>query len=169
MSVFHCTAPSPVGPIRLVASEKGLCGLYLNSEQHDVQMAQPSIEEPAYFSAILSQLGAYFAGNLRQFEIPLDLRGTSFQLRAWQALTEIPYGQTCSYGEQARAIGQAAAVRAIGLANGKNPISIIVPCHRVIGKNGSLTGYGGGLERKRFLLDLESHSMGCSLSKSGAM
>jgi methylated-DNA-[protein]-cysteine S-methyltransferase len=151
----HCIIPSVIGPIRLVASEKGLCGLYLNCERHDFQIPAQSIEDPVHFSAIISQLDAYFAGKLRHFEIPLDVRGTPFQLRAWQALTEIPYGETRSYGEQAQTIGQPTAVRAVGLANGKNPISIIVPCHRVIGKNGALTGYGGGLELKRFLLDLE--------------
>jgi methylated-DNA-[protein]-cysteine S-methyltransferase len=169
MSIFHCTTPSPIGPICLVASEKGLCGLYLDGGRHDFQMPPQSIEDPAHFSAIISQLDAYFAGKLRQFEIPLDLRGTPFQLQAWQALTEIPYGQNRSYGEQAKSIGKPAAVRAIGLANGRNPVSIIIPCHRVIGKNGTLTGYGGGLERKRFLLDLERYFIGCSLSKSSAM
>jgi methylated-DNA-[protein]-cysteine S-methyltransferase len=155
MSIFHCTTPSPIGPIRLVASERGLCGLYLDGERHDFQTDPESVGDSAYFSAILCQLDAYFAGTLRRFEVTLDLRGTAFQLEAWQALTEIPYGQTRSYGEQAKSIGKPAAVRAIGLANGRNPVSIIVPCHRVIGKNGALTGYGGGLERKRFLLDLE--------------
>jgi len=169
MQTRHCIISSVIGPIRLIASEKGLCGLYLDHERHAFRIPAQSVEDPAHFSAIICQLGAYFAGALRQFDIPLDLRGTPFQIRAWRALTAIPYGETCSYGEQARAIGQPPAVRAIGLANGKNPVSIIVPCHRVIGKNGALTGYGGGLERKRFLLDLESYSIGCSLSNSSAM
>lgn len=157
MKTYHCSTPSPLGRLRLVATEKGLCGLYMDSERHGFQPGADSIEDTHHFSSVISQLDAYFAGDLRQFQVPLDLVGTSFQLRAWQALQEIPFGETCSYGEQAARIGHSKAVRAIGLANGKNPVSIIVPCHRVIGKTGNLTGYGGGLERKRFLLDLESN------------
>jgi methylated-DNA-[protein]-cysteine S-methyltransferase len=157
MKTYHCSTLSPLGRLRLVATEKGLCGLYMDSERHGFQPGADSIEDTHHFSSVISQLDAYFAGNLRQFQVPLDLVGTPFQLRAWQALQEIPFGETCSYGEQAARIGHSKAVRAIGLANGKNPVSIIVPCHRVIGKTGNLTGYGGGLERKRFLLDLESN------------
>ena len=101
------------------------------------------------------QLGAYFAGGLRSFDLPLDFRGTEFQRRVWRALTEIPYGETRSYGEIARAVASPAAVRAVGAANGRNPISIVAPCHRVIGASGSLTGFAGGLKAKAFLLDLE--------------
>ena len=103
-----------------------------------------------------AQLQAYFAGELRDFELPLAAEGTPFQQRVWRALCDIPYGETISYGELARRIGQPTASRAVGLANGQNPISIVVPCHRVIGANGSLTGYGGGLARKRWLLAHES-------------
>jgi methylated-DNA-[protein]-cysteine S-methyltransferase len=101
------------------------------------------------------QLDAYFARDLREFDLPLILKGTPFQVRAWQALRQIPYGITRSYAEQARAIGSPDAVRAVGAANGRNPIPIVVPCHRVIGSNGKLTGFGGGLPLKQWLLDLE--------------
>jgi methylated-DNA-[protein]-cysteine S-methyltransferase len=107
------------------------------------------------FPEAVGQLEAYFAGERTDFELPLDLVGTAFQRRVWEALLTIPYGETRSYGEIARQIGAPSASRAVGLANGHNPIGIIVPCHRVIGSNGSLTGYGGGLDRKRALLALE--------------
>jgi methylated-DNA-[protein]-cysteine S-methyltransferase len=105
---------------------------------------------------VAKQLDEYFTGRRRKFDVPLKLLGTEFQRRAWQSLTEIPYGETRSYGEQARRIGNPSASRAVGLANGRNPIPIIVPCHRVIGADGSLTGFGGGIERKRWLLAHES-------------
>jgi methylated-DNA-[protein]-cysteine S-methyltransferase len=107
-----------------------------------------------------NQLAAYFAGKLRQFDLPLEMKGTDFQLRVWNLLIQIPYGQTRSYGDLARALGAPAAVRAVGAANGANPIAIVVPCHRVIGSNGTLTGYGGGLPLKRHLLELESSQTG---------
>ncbi len=149
--LFQSTMPSPIGTLTLLASSKGLTGVYL-----DPIALQPGwISDDAPFREIRMQLDSYFAGELRAFDVALDLQGTPFQLRVWQALLDIPYGETISYGEQARRIGNPQAMRAVGLANGRNPISIVVPCHRVIGKNGSLTGYGGGLDRKRFLLDLE--------------
>ena len=101
------------------------------------------------------QLDAYFAGRRKMFELPLGLEGTPFQLRVWSALLEIPFGETRSYGQLAKAIGIQSAMRAVGAANGRNPIAIVVPCHRVIGANGSLTGFGGGLDRKKLLLSLE--------------
>ena len=109
----------------------------------------------APFAAVAAQLEEYFAGSRDTFEVPLELHGTPFELRVWNALQEIPYGETMGYGELASRIGQPTAARAVGLANGRNPIGVIVPCHRVIGANGSLTGYGGGIERKRILLELE--------------
>lgn len=112
-------------------------------------------EDAAFFTAILRQLRAYFAGELREFDIPLLLEGTAFQKRVWKNLQNIPYGETISYGELAKRIGDPKAVRAVGAANGQNPIPIIVPCHRVIGSNGSLTGFGGGIENKKKLLELE--------------
>lgn len=110
----------------------------------------------AAFASVLAQLGEYFAGARRTFDVPLDLRGSEFQRAVWAALLEIPYGETASYGEIARRVGRPGKARAVGRANGSNPIAVIVPCHRVIGADGTLTGYGGGLERKRLLLDLES-------------
>lgn len=156
MNEIHFTRiPSSIGELTLVASEKGLRGLYM--EDHTKASLTPDLwrDDPSHFAAATRQLNEYFSGKRRTFDLPLDLQGTLFQLQAWQALLKIPFGGTLTYGEQAALINNPKAVRAIGLANGKNPISIIVPCHRVIGKNGTLTGYGGGLERKRFLLELE--------------
>ncbi|HYM67200.1 MAG TPA: methylated-DNA--[protein]-cysteine S-methyltransferase, partial [Patescibacteria group bacterium] len=110
------------------------------------------------------QLGEYFAGRRTDFDVPLEMEGTPFQLRVWEALREIGYGETISYGELARRIGNPSASRAVGMANGCNPIAVIVPCHRVIGANGTLTGYGGGVERKRLLLDLEARATAPQLS-----
>jgi methylated-DNA-[protein]-cysteine S-methyltransferase len=104
---------------------------------------------------VLSQLNEYFSGKRREFELPLDLHGTEFQVAAWKSLARIPFGRTSSYGEQAASIGRPTAVRAIGGANGRNPVAVILPCHRVIGANGSLTGFGGGLEVKKWLLQHE--------------
>jgi methylated-DNA-[protein]-cysteine S-methyltransferase len=113
-----------------------------------------SADEP--FADVRRQLCEYFDGERDAFDLPLEMSGTPFQRRVWQALQQIPYGETTTYGELARRMGRPAASRAVGLANGRNPIAVIVPCHRVIGSDGSLTGYGGGLERKRLLLDLEA-------------
>jgi methylated-DNA-[protein]-cysteine S-methyltransferase len=143
---------SPVGPLLLTGTVTGLSGLYL----HPREPAPDWISDDGRLENAAAQLRRYFARELRQFDLALDLHGTPFQLEVWNALCAIPYGETRSYGELARAIGRPAAVRAVGLANGRNPVSIVVPCHRVIGSNGSLTGYGGGLERKKYLLDLEA-------------
>lgn len=144
---------SPVGPLTLVSNGAALTQLDFEHPRY------PSPAKPPGNDRVLDetrrQLDAYFAGKLRVFDIPLAAAGTPFQQRVWAALLTIPYGVTRSYGQQAAAIGAPNASRAVGLANGRNPISIIVPCHRVIGANGSLTGYGGGTERKRLLLDLE--------------
>lgn len=150
--------PSPIGKLTLVASPRGLMAIYM--EEHTTPPGDRTQwhADPAPFTEVKRQLDSYFAGSLREFEIPLDLVGTPFQKAAWQALQKIPYGETRSYAQQATLCGKPKAVRAIGTANGRNPISIIVPCHRVIGKDGSLIGYGGGLERKRFLLELENSS-----------
>ena len=112
-------------------------------------------EDDAPFEDVRRQLQAYFSGSLRQFDVPLAAAGTDFQKRVWKALGDVPYGETVSYGDIARAIGKPTASRAVGMANGRNPISIIVPCHRIIGSNGKLVGYGGGLDRKTRLLQLE--------------
>jgi len=144
---------SPVGPLTLISDGAALAHLEFENPRYAYTPA------PAGSDAVLDQtrrqLDAYFAGKLRAFDIPLAPKGTPFQQRVWAALLTIPYGVTRTYGQQAAAIGSPQASRAVGLANGRNPISIIVPCHRVIGANGGLTGYGGGMERKKMLLDLE--------------
>ncbi len=144
---------SPVGSLTLSSNGAALTGLEFESPKYPLP-ASPLGADRVLDSA-RRQLDRYFAGKLRVFDLPLAPLGTPFQQRVWAALFEIPYGITRSYGALAAAIGAPKASRAVGLANGRNPISIIVPCHRVIGANGSLTGYGGGMERKRHLLDLE--------------
>ena len=141
---------SPVGPLTLVASERGM--LRLEFGQSRITGALPSDEKLGPWRR---QLEKYFAGALRAFTLPLDLRGTDFQLRCWRALLAIPYGETRTYAEQARTVGQPLAFRAVGMANHDNPIAIVVPCHRVINTGGKLGGYGGGLALKQRLLDLE--------------
>ncbi len=144
---------SPVGPVTLVASEGVLAGVFLADHRHAPSLDLPVVE--AGLPAVREQLEAYFAGDLKDFDLPLAVRGTPFQESAWAALRTIPYGKTWSYGELAQALGRPSAVRAVGLANGRNPVSIVVPCHRVVGANGSLTGYGGGLAAKAWLLNHE--------------
>jgi methylated-DNA-[protein]-cysteine S-methyltransferase len=150
-TTLYSQMPSPVGDLLLVGDDDALRGLYM--APHEVGAGWRRADAP--FAAARGQLEEYFAGERRAFDLPLRLDGTSFQRLVWQALREIPYGETWSYGQLARHVGRPSAARAVGLANGRNPISIIVPCHRVIGSDRSLTGYGGGLERKRRLLDLE--------------
>jgi methylated-DNA-[protein]-cysteine S-methyltransferase len=144
---------SQIGRLLLTSDGTALTGLYMEPSRK-AQSTDGWIEDVAVppLSAAVRQLTEYFAGTRREFDLPLRLRGTAFQQRVWRELTEIPYGETCSYGELARRIDKPNASRAVGLANGSNPISILVPCHRVIGADGSLTGYGGGLDRKRWLL-----------------
>jgi methylated-DNA-[protein]-cysteine S-methyltransferase len=151
----HTVTDSPVGPLTLVAVDGSLVGCYMDAQRHRPKDAIFGDPDPAPFGAALEQLAEYFAGERQDFDLPLALGGTAFQQRVWAALREIPYGETESYGELAARIGSPGASRAVGLANGRNPIGIIVPCHRVIGASGSLTGYGGGIERKRQLLDME--------------
>lgn len=164
MSLLSCTFSTPLGPMLAVASTRGLCLLEF-AEQPGVERELAQVEAAHRClaqvgqSALLAQTGSeleqYFSGQRRAFGVALDLVGTPFQLRVWQALLGIAYGQTCSYAAQAARIGQPTATRAVAAANGANKVSIIVPCHRVIGSNASLTGYGGGLERKKALLTLE--------------
>ncbi|HEX6780995.1 MAG TPA: methylated-DNA--[protein]-cysteine S-methyltransferase [Solirubrobacterales bacterium] len=153
------TYESPIGPLTLVAGPRGLTELSFPGRTR-----VPSGAEQSPLPEATSQLDAYFSGELREFDLPLDLHGSPLELAVWRALLEIPYGETASYGEQAAKIDpslfdagveQWQRARVVGAANGRNPIAIVVPCHRVIGADGSLTGYGGGLERKRALLDLE--------------
>lgn len=152
----HTVIDSPYGLLTLVATDGALSGLYMTDQRHRPAEDTFGDRDPAPFDAAISQLDAYFAGDLKEFDVPLRLDGTPFQRSVWQQLLEIPYGQTRTYGELAAVLGKPAASRAVGLANGKNPVSVIVPCHRVIGANGGLTGYGGGLDRKQRLLAFES-------------
>jgi methylated-DNA-[protein]-cysteine S-methyltransferase len=144
---------SPIGRLLLTSDGTALTGLYMEPSRK-AQCTDGWMEDVtvAPLSATVRQLTEYFEGTRREFDLPLRLQGTTFQTRVWRELTEIPYGRTLSYGQLARRIDKPSASRAVGLANGRNPISILVPCHRVIGADGSLTGYGGGIERKRWLL-----------------
>ncbi|MFC7327965.1 methylated-DNA--[protein]-cysteine S-methyltransferase [Marinactinospora rubrisoli] len=153
--VRYTLEPSPVGELLLTGDGAALTGLYMRPEKGWAPPPPDWRRDDALFAETRRQLAAYFAGELREFSLPLAPSGTPFQLRVWRALTTIPYGRTTSYGEIATRLGRPTASRAVGMANGRNPISIIVPCHRVIGANGSLTGYGGGLPRKERLLRLE--------------
>lgn len=155
MTTLQCrTVDSPVGPLTLAGRDGRLMHLRMVDQTYEPSRNGWTVDDTAFADAV-EQLAAYFAGERTEFTLELDMVGTEFQRRVWTALQTIPYGETCSYGEIARQIGSPGASRAVGLANGHNPIGIIVPCHRVIGANGSLTGYGGGLERKRTLLELE--------------
>jgi len=153
----HTMIDSPYGPLTLVADDDGaLCGLYMVDQRHRPPEENFGTPDDTPFTEATAQLQAYFAGELKEFTLQLRLHGTPFQRTVWDQLRRIPYGETRSYGDLADALGNPGASRAVGLANGKNPIGIIVPCHRVVGANGSLTGYGGGLDRKQRLLDFES-------------
>lgn len=154
MTTFTTIYPSPIGPLTLYANEQGLSGLHFEGSRYPVS-PDDARDAPARFDVVVAQLDEYFSGRRTEFDVPLALAGTPFQLSVWNSLLTIPFGQTRSYGQLARDIGKPQAMRAVGLANGRNPIAVIVPCHRVIGADGSLTGFGGGLPRKRFLLELE--------------
>lgn len=155
-SLFYTTIDSPIGELLLLGHDRALHGLYMQDGRKPVKVSPRWQRSAAPFADVRLQLDEYFAGERVVFETPLaGIHGAGFERRVWRALTEIPYGETVSYGEIAKRVGQPSAARAVGLANGRNPIAVIVPCHRVIGANGTLTGYGGGLERKRLLLELE--------------
>jgi methylated-DNA-[protein]-cysteine S-methyltransferase len=148
---------SPLGPMIVAATDRGLAGLWFEGQRHlpDSSGWPQAPGHPVLVEAI-AQLGDYFAGKRTRFDLPLDLQGgTAFQQSVWQALLAIPSGGTTSYGELSASVGRPSAVRAVGAAVGRNPVSIVVPCHRVVGRNGALTGYAGGLERKSALLGLE--------------
>ena len=151
----HTVVETPVGPVTLVGEDGLLAGLHLHEERHLPPIATFGARDDAVLPRVRELLDGYFAGNVREFDVPLAPVGTPFQSAVWAALREVPYGSTCTYGERATAIGRPTAARAVGAANGRNPISIVVPCHRVIGSTGTLTGYAGGLERKSLLLALE--------------
>ena len=153
---------SPIGKLSLIASGKGLSGLYFAAspaQKYIAQMLQDGSlvkeENNKLLIRTSAQLEDYFAGKRKAFDLPLDMQGTVFQINAWRQLQKIPYGQTLSYGEQAQRMGDAKKARAAGMANGRNPLGIVVPCHRVIGSNGLLTGFAGGTDSKKFLLELE--------------
>jgi len=148
----HTVVDSPIGPLTLVAADGVLAGLYMDRERHRPPQELLGAPDADLFTECARQLDAYFAGRLTRFDLPLTLDGTPFQRGVWAALQDIPYGETVSYGELAQELGRPTAARAVGLANGRNPVAIVVPCHRVVGASGALTGYGGGLDRKRHLL-----------------
>jgi methylated-DNA-[protein]-cysteine S-methyltransferase len=154
--LLYTTVESPIGELLLLGDGRALHGLYMQEGRKPVKISARWKRSAQSFALVRSELQEYFAGGRTTFEVPLVMKGAEFERQVWQALRGIPYGQTVSYGEIARRVGQPSAARAVGLANGRNPIAVIVPCHRVIGADGTLTGYGGGLERKRLLLDLEN-------------
>ena len=155
-TVYFTEFASPIGTLQLRGTDTALTGVFMEKHRHEPARPDGAVRDAGPLRAALRELEEYFAGERREFSLALEAAGTPFQKRVWQELREIHYGETISYGELARRIGNPRAVRAVGLANGRNPLSIIVPCHRVIGANGTLTGYGGGLERKRKLLALET-------------
>jgi len=155
MAVHEKWMESPVGKLRLVAEDGALVGLSMEEQAHAPAFGAADGQGDPVLDEASRQLAAWFAGERTQFDLPLRARGTPFQLAVWKALREIPFGETRSYGQIADGLGQPKAVRAVGAANGRNPIGIIVPCHRVIGADGTLVGYGGGMERKRWLLGHE--------------
>jgi len=152
--LYYCMQ-SPLGALLLAATEKGLCGIYFDGKRPKAKKSEVWVESEQALRPWRLELEAYFRGELKEFKCSLDLRGTDFQKRCWEALRKIPFGEICSYGDIAREIGSPKGFRAVGQANHNNPVPIIVPCHRVIGNNGTLTGYGGGLSVKEKLLELE--------------
>jgi methylated-DNA-[protein]-cysteine S-methyltransferase len=158
--ISYIEHPSPVGTLLIAATDQGLSGIYFEEHKHfkgKDGWQKPALQSPAakHLAQTAKQLDEYFAGKRKEFNVPLDLLGTEFQRSVWQELNDIPFGKSVSYAQHAQKLGNPKALRAVGSAIGKNPVSIIVPCHRVIGSTGNVTGYAGGLERKRFLLALE--------------
>lgn len=151
----HTTIDSPIGALTLVQADGVLCGLYMEDHTHGPDPASFGTRTDVGFEVATTQLAQYFAGERTTFDVPLAAAGTGFEQRVWALLRQIPHGETRSYGQLADQLGDRGLARAVGTANGRNPISVIVPCHRVIGADGSLTGYAGGLARKQFLLSLE--------------
>jgi O-6-methylguanine DNA methyltransferase len=155
-TLYYAQIDSPIGPLNLAISNKGLVALEFRRDGFPRKSKSISWEHsPSKAVTFAAELSEYFAGRRREFTFPLDLRGTPFQLACWRALLAIPYGETRSYADIARAVGKPQAFRAVGMANNRNPIAIVVPCHRVIASDGTLCGYGGGLDVKRRLLELE--------------
>ena len=154
-SLYHHTLDTPIGGLLLMGDGDALCGVHFQAGPRPTRPSKDWVEDARPFREVVRQLKAYFAGRLQVFDLPLAPQGTEFQIQVWRALGTIPYGRTRSYGEIARHLGRPEASRAVGAANGQNPIPVIIPCHRVIGADGSLTGFGGGLPIKRRLLALE--------------
>lgn len=154
--MYYCWFNSPIGKLLLAGDEQGLQRLGFPQGKGHVAPESDWVENDNFFTEVKRQLNAYFDGELKEFSLSLAPRGTEFQLRVLDALQRIPFGETCSYGELAQVIGKPNASRAVGAANGRNPLPIVIPCHRVIGSNGTLTGFGGGLDVKQFLLNLEN-------------
>lgn len=167
MSATHTIIDSPLGELTLVANDGVLAGVYFPGHTHLPNTTTFGARVATGFEAVVEQLGEYFRGERVQFDLPLAPRGDAFQQRVWSLLRRIPYGETRSYGQLAAELGDPALARAVGSANGRNPISVIVPCHRVVGADGRLVGYAGGLERKQFLLDLEAEATGGRLRLGG--
>lgn len=161
--IYHAVLDTAFGPLRLAGNAQGLQHVIFGTESRPRAGAEHWRADAAPLRAAIEQIDAYLAGELTEFSLALCPQGTPFQQRAWQALQDIPYGETRSYAEQAVAIGAPQAVRAVGAANGRNPLPIVIPCHRVIGSNGSLTGFGGGLAVKQWLLRLEAMRSGLQL------
>jgi methylated-DNA-[protein]-cysteine S-methyltransferase len=154
-SVIYTTMDSPIGELLLLGDGDSLHGLYMQAGRNPIRINPGWVRDDEALAETRRQLEQYFAGERTSFDIKLHLEGTAFQRTVWHELTQIPYGETISYGELAKRIGRPDRARAVGTANGQNPIAVIVPCHRVIGANGKLVGYGGGLDNKRRLLELE--------------
>jgi methylated-DNA-[protein]-cysteine S-methyltransferase len=162
MSVTHTTVESPVGELTLVAEDGKLTGVYFPHHWYRPDPATFGERDDAGFGEVKRQLAEYFAGARERFDLPLGARGEEFQERVWAQISAIPHGQTVTYGDIARELGGGVLAKDVGAAVGRNPLSVIVPCHRVVGHDGRLTGYAGGLARKRFLLDLEEPAAGKS-------
>lgn len=156
---------SPVGRLTMTASAGLIDGLFMDAQRHAPAPDPRWVRDESPFGELIAQLDQYFAGSAAEFDVPLSLTGTDFQRRVWTELREISHGETISYGELARRLGSPGASRAVGLANGRNPIAIVIPCHRVIGADGRLTGYGGGLKRKAWLLRHEAAVQGASADR----
>ena len=154
--MLYTTVDSPIGTLLLLGDGQALHGLHMQEGRTAIAVRPEWRHAAEPFARVAAQLAEYFEGRRTAFDVPLELAGSPFQRRVWAALRKIPYGETASYGELARRVGAPSAARAVGVANRENPVAVIVPCHRVIGADGSLTGFGGGLERKRRLLELES-------------
>ena len=159
----HTVVDSPIGPLTLVDDDGRLAGLYMHEQRHLPDRTSFGSRDDTVQPAVREQLPLYFDGDLLDFDVPLATTGTPFQQQVWAALRQVPYGTTCTYADLAEAVGRPTAVRAVGAANGRNPVCLVVPCHRVVGSGGSLTGYAGGLERKSYLLDLERRTSQRSL------